>query len=254
MIILKKNNSTELLANLHSIKNNMNEWQIVKVNIREVSGISTSDAIKMLYNQYEKTEGILYRGKQNTIFMVIKLGSRTSMERIKEEMEGHLPEHSCRIKALKMSAVGLKQLQVDILQNTQTLKMDQSLYQKRLHRKANTILIVDDDSFVRKSLAKLVGHFGNTIEVEKSSDVVLKYLECNPDVVILDIHMPDKNGLDVLDDLLDVDIDSYVVMLTGDSCQENVLLAVNKGAVGFLVKPPIKDRLNDYINECSTIH
>ena len=83
---------------------------------------------------------------------------------------------------------------------------------------------------------------------------VLKfYHEHNPDILFLDIHMPGRTGLDLINEILEIDPDAYIIILSADSSADNVVKAINKGAIGFLSKPPAKDRMQQYINQCITI-
>jgi two-component system chemotaxis response regulator CheY len=126
-------------------------------------------------------------------------------------------------------------------------------FQERLQRAQNVFLAVDDDNLIRRLAAKILGQHGIVIEVADGSNVMDKYVEHNPDMVLLDIHMPGKSGLDVIDDIMDFDRDAFVVMCSADSVADNVTTAMQKGAVGFISKPLKKDKINDYLNRCITI-
>ena len=95
--------------------------------------------------------------------------------------------------------------------------------------------------------------YGTIIEVDSGDKVVTKYLNHNPDMVILDIHMPGKSGLNVAEELLDVDPDAYVIVFSADSKAQNVLTAMERGANGFLSKPPQKEKIDAYVKRCMTM-
>ena len=70
--------------------------------------------------------------------------------------------------------------------------------------------------------------------------------------VHLDIHIPPRMGLDIVPELIESDFDAFVIMLSSDSHKENVLLALERGAIGFLGKPPKKEKVLNYLNQCAT--
>jgi YesN/AraC family two-component response regulator len=74
-----------------------------------------------------------------------------------------------------------------------------------------------------------------------------------PDVLLLDIHLPNKDGLTLVKEILEQDKDGYIVMLSADSVSENVEASVKNGAKGFLTKPVSHKHLMDYFKRCPTV-
>ena len=72
-------------------------------------------------------------------------------------------------------------------------------------------------------------------------------------MIFLDIDLPDVNGHEVLSSILKIDANAHIIMLSGNSDQENVVNAIKAGAKGFVAKPFLKDRLYKYIDECPMI-
>ncbi len=79
---------------------------------------------------------------------------------------------------------------------------------------------------------------------------ITAYINYAPHVVFLDIHLPDRNGKEVLDKIKLIDPESYVVMLSADSIADNVISTKSKGSVGFIKKPFSKEKLIQYIEKC----
>jgi len=106
------------------------------------------------------------------------------------------------------------------------------------------ILVVDDAQFMRLILSKLLKEHGyETIEAENGNRALEQYVAHSPDVVLLDITMPEKDGLEVLSELHQMDPDARVVMLTALGQQSVVLQAIKSGARDFIVKPYESERV-----------
>ena len=101
------------------------------------------------------------------------------------------------------------------------------------------VVIIDDHVVVRAGLRyiieanpelEFVGEFGGGV------GAVEFVAEKNPDVVLLDVRMPDRGGIDVLKDLLAADPKRKVVMLTTSDVEEDVFRAIEDGALGYVMK------------------
>ena len=103
------------------------------------------------------------------------------------------------------------------------------------------ILIVDDEHINVELLRRLLERAGfSRIEsTNDSREAVDLYLNFRPDLIVLDLHMPHRDGLEVLDDLNAIAEASYlpILMLTGDDTQEAKREALSRGAKDFLNKP-----------------
>ncbi len=80
-----------------------------------------------------------------------------------------------------------------------------------------------------------------------------KYTNIAPDILFLDINLPDVTGHELLEKILILDPDAYVIMLSGNCDRDNITQAISKGAKGFIAKPFTKDKLFQYIDRCPTI-
>lgn len=107
-----------------------------------------------------------------------------------------------------------------------------------------TIMVVDDSLFMRNHLAKLLGEHGyETVMAEDGLQAVKTYRATMPDLVLLDITMPNMNGMDALAEIRLYDLRAKVVMLTALDQQLVAARAVHMGAQDFLVKPVTASRL-----------
>ena len=121
---------------------------------------------------------------------------------------------------------------------------------KRHGRHDQVILIVEDDPFSRKLIGTALGD-KKVFYAECGLSALETFVKHAPDIVFLDIELPDVTGHDVLSRLLEFDRQAFIVMLSGNSQSENVMLAMRSGAKGFIGKPFTKDKLFQYINKCS---
>lgn len=107
-----------------------------------------------------------------------------------------------------------------------------------------TVMIVDDSLFVRNHLNKLLTRSGyETIMAEDGEQAVRNYRRDRPDVVLLDITMPQKDGLQALTEIREFDSRAKVIMLTAVDQELAVTRAIHLGAKDFLVKPVPPSRL-----------
>ena len=110
---------------------------------------------------------------------------------------------------------------------------------------AKKILLVDDAAFMRKMLSDTLTKNGYTeiAEAEDGLDAVQKYGELSPDLVIMDITMPNMNGLEALKEIRAKDANANVVMCSAMGQESMVMEAVRSGAKDFIVKPFKADRV-----------
>ena len=105
-------------------------------------------------------------------------------------------------------------------------------------------MIVDDAPFMRMRAVKLLSQNGyECVEAENGVDALNKYKTEKPDCVLLDITMPDMDGLEALKRLKKADPDAKVTMVTAMGQQSIVMEAIKAGAKDFIVKPFDPDRV-----------
>jgi DNA-binding NtrC family response regulator len=104
--------------------------------------------------------------------------------------------------------------------------------------KSKTVLIVEDDKTVLKILVRLLSSEGYiTLEAESGAGAIKIAANFMPDLVILDLRLPDYNGIDVLSRLKKMNKDIQVVILTAFGSQDAARIAMEMGAFDFLTKP-----------------
>lgn len=106
------------------------------------------------------------------------------------------------------------------------------------------IMIVDDAQFMRVRLSKLLtGHGYEVVEAENGEQAVQTYRSVQPSAVLMDVTMPEKDGLQALAEIRSYDTQAKVIMLTALGQESMVLQAVQAGAKDYVVKPFDPDRV-----------
>ena len=113
------------------------------------------------------------------------------------------------------------------------------------------ILVVDDAGFMRKMVQTHLTKAGYTdfIEGEDGARAVELYKENKPDLVIMDITMPNMDGIDALREIKSNDPDAKVVMCSAMGQEAMVMDAIKLGALDFIVKPFKADRIVQTVNK-----
>lgn len=106
------------------------------------------------------------------------------------------------------------------------------------------VLLVDDAAFMRMRCARLLQEQGHTvIEAANGREAVELYQTTHPDAVLMDITMPELDGLEALRAIRELDPKARVAMLTAMGQQSIVIEAIKSGAKDFVVKPFERERV-----------
>jgi len=113
------------------------------------------------------------------------------------------------------------------------------------------VLIVDDAAFMRKMLSDVLAKDGHEVvgEGANGTEAVAQYQSLRPDIMTLDITMPEKDGLTALREILSMEPAAKVVMCSALGQESKVLEAIKAGAKDFVVKPFQPDRVLDAIGK-----
>ena len=110
---------------------------------------------------------------------------------------------------------------------------------------AKNILICDDAAFMRMMIKDILTKNGYNIagEAENGQKAVEKYAELKPDLVLMDITMPEMDGIAAVKEIKTTYPDAKVVMVSAMGQQAMVIEAIRSGAADFIVKPFQPDRV-----------
>ncbi|KAA3648419.1 MAG: response regulator [Chloroflexi bacterium] len=112
------------------------------------------------------------------------------------------------------------------------------------------ILVVDDAEFLRVRITKMLTSDGhNVVEADNGVNAISQYTSETPDVVLMDITMPEMDGLTAVKEICTKDPQAQIIMLTALGQESIVLDAIKSGAKDFIVKPFEPDRVLGAINK-----
>jgi len=116
------------------------------------------------------------------------------------------------------------------------------------------VMIVEDDPLTRRLVTSSLKKDYALITAATAQEAVANYLLHAPDIVFLDIGLPDASGFDVLHQIMTTDKDAFVVMFSSNSYLDNITTALSHGASGFVAKPFRKENMQQYIQSSATHH
>ena len=116
---------------------------------------------------------------------------------------------------------------------------------------AKNILICDDAAFMRMMIKDILTKNGYTVagEAENGLRAVEKYAELKPDLVLMDITMPEMDGIQALKKIKSTDPAASVIMCSAMGQQAMVIESIQAGARDFIVKPFQADRVLEAVKK-----
>ncbi len=116
---------------------------------------------------------------------------------------------------------------------------------------ANGILIVDDAAFMRMMIKDVLSKNGFEIcgEAENGARAIEKFKELNPDLVIMDITMPEVDGIQAVKEIKKMNGAAKVIMCSAMGQQAMVIEAIQAGAKDFIVKPFQAERIIEAVKK-----
>ncbi len=110
---------------------------------------------------------------------------------------------------------------------------------------AKRILIADDAPFMRAMLRKILSGAGFEIagKADNGKETVRLYDDLKPDLVTLDMVMPEMSGIDALQIIRSADPQAKLVVVSAVDQRDNLLEAIRSGATEYIVKPFDRDRV-----------
>ena len=116
---------------------------------------------------------------------------------------------------------------------------------------AKNILICDDAAFMRMMIKDILTKNGYNIvgEAENGAKAVEKYAELKPDLVLMDITMPEMDGIEDLNKIKAADANASIIMCSAMGQQAMVIESIQSGAKDFIVKPFQADRVLEAVQK-----
>jgi len=111
------------------------------------------------------------------------------------------------------------------------------------------IFMLDDDKLILSMLSRVLAKEGYEVLVEAETDnIVNKVMAWSPDVMLLDIRLPGRSGIEILQEIREKDPELQVIMLTADDTAETAVKAMKLGAADYLTKPFNKEEVSIVIS------
>ncbi|MDK2798571.1 MAG: two-component system, chemotaxis family, chemotaxis protein CheY [Clostridiales bacterium] len=116
---------------------------------------------------------------------------------------------------------------------------------------AKRILIVDDAAFMRMMIKDILSKNGYEVvgEAENGAKAIEKYNELTPDLIIMDITMPEVDGIQAVKEIKKINGDAKIIMCSAMGQQAMVIESIQAGAKDFIVKPFQAERVLEAIKK-----
>lgn len=113
------------------------------------------------------------------------------------------------------------------------------------------ILVVDDSLITVKKITAMLTELGHTVvkTAGTGAEALPAYRACMPDLVTMDITMPDMDGIEATAQIISQFPKARIIMVTSHGQENMVVDALNAGALGYLLKPISKDKLADLLEK-----
>ena len=272
---------------LDSLGNDREQWHLYHFRTSSVQkGVSKKEAAKVAFNIIQsfikEEEGAVFFLEDGDIVVLFNARVQAVMEEMAyqlqylfaENINGnhaqdfmrliHLGSHidhakslaEAKIKATLAPSTEAEETPIteqvnSLLPNDEERKIFHMAATKRQGRTEKTILVVEDDPLSQRLVKNVLQNEYKIITAASGQDAFDTYTRQAPEIVFLDIGLPDTSGLQVLEKILILDPSAYIIMLSGHTYQEAIMQAMKSGARGFVGKPFTRDRLIRYITSAT---
>lgn len=122
-----------------------------------------------------------------------------------------------------------------------------SIAKRRLQRPYPLIMIADDDQLSRTLAGNVLRPDYNSVFAKNGTEALKAYVADAPDLLFLDIGMPDIGGHEVLESLFQIDPEAYIIMFSGRKDKSTIVKSLELGARGFLGKPFTREEIYNHV-------
>ena len=245
----------------HALKKNIIEsvhhWRCLHIEFQDLPDDTDLEKLaNKIYKTFESLDGGFYFNPRGKISIFCKMGEKVIIDDIAYKIKSLInADFMCRIGVQTVIGHGIISIQFIFSPSTSEQKKlsQEFILRERLARQSDLIMIVEDDLFSRNIVKNTLQSKFKLIEVSDGAKATQDYIAHSPDVLFLDIHLPNKKGPQILKEIMEVDPQAYVVMLSADTAKDLIMQCMNIGAKGFIAKPFRGEKLFDYIRKCPTI-
>lgn len=116
---------------------------------------------------------------------------------------------------------------------------------------ALNVMVVDDSIIIRTKLKKMITDLGHNVTGEAGTglEAISNFTAAKPDIITMDITMPDMDGIEATRILTDADPNVRILIMTSHAQQDIVQEAISAGAKGYVVKPVTPEKLEQRLNQ-----
>lgn len=129
----------------------------------------------------------------------------------------------------------------------------ENIASRRRQRTAPELMLIEDDSFSSRLVSNVLQRQFHLTILDDTYMALRTYVRLAPDILFLDIGLPNVTGHELLERILALDPDACVVMLSSSADRVNVMRAMEKGAKGFIAKPFTREKIMQYVERCPSI-
>lgn len=117
-----------------------------------------------------------------------------------------------------------------------------------------SFMLVDDSGITIKKLSKMLDELGHSVAyvANTGQQAADNYLAVKPDIVTMDITMPDMDGIEATKRIMEQDKNAIIIMVTSQGQEQMVMDSIDAGAKGYVLKPVNKDKLKAHIEQVFT--
>lgn len=277
MLILTQNAYESFSEELNYCRNSDQSWRcaILKFSLAKNKPYNWFTQAADKINSLIGNEGTIYLFSDEDIFILSRQVNKKNLDAIFKQLQpifGIVPDTiACLLYELPVHLDFLireldgkkpKEQSVekpDIVKNTNPLfdpdfqAIVKTLKDRRQSRNKAEILVSEDDPFSSRLVCKTIDLSYNSLAAFDGKQTLQSYVFNAPDILFLDLGLPDMDGLDILANIMDADPEAYIVILSGNGSKENVLKAMKVGAKGFIAKPFTREKIFQYIERCPSI-
>lgn len=232
-------------------------WRCLHFEFRDLTEDNDIEKLaQKIYKIFESLDGCFYFDPRQRMTTFCKMGETIIVDDIAYKIKNLIKgDFMCRIGEQTTLQNGILSMQfIFSPTSSEQQKLSQEfIVQERLKRQNDVIMLVEDDLFARNIAKNALQSKFKVIEVTDGAKATQAYLSHSPDVLFLDIHLPNKKGYQILKEIMEVDPQAYIVMLSADAAKDRVMTCIQNGAKGFIAKPFRGEKLYDYIRKCPTI-
>ncbi len=247
------------------------QYRLSTLNARIAQKDATNIAANTIGQQVESANCELYMCEDNDLLLLASAACQDVLDEIAYNLRYMFADAMSAEQAESFTHITLLSEQMDAAKELAERKLLKTLHTKNTpsgaandaptsptavaegvttHAKGSApllrILLVEDDPLSRRMAKNKLADDYDVIEAESGMDALAKYVDFEPDIVFLDIGLPDISGHDVLKKMMALDSETYAVMLSAHSFREDILLSQQLGAKGFVCKPFTQIKLLEY--------